>query len=65
MTTSADSVTENVQMSARNIQVQIDSLKKMMKTLEKATKNKQSESYPCLLSECTDKIKRGEREYRK
>ena len=32
----------------------------MMKTLEKATKNKQSESYPCLLSECTDKIKRGE-----
>ena len=60
VTTSADSVTENVQMSARNIQAQIDSLKKMMKTLEKATKNKQSESYPCLLSECTDKIKRGE-----
>ena len=48
----------NVQMSAHNIQAQMDSLKKIMETLEKANENKWNESYPCLLSECTDKIKR-------
>ena len=49
----------SVQRSASSIQVQIDQLKQMMEELDKANQNKESESYPCLLSECTDKTKRG------
>ena len=49
----------NVQRSAINIQAQIDQLKQMMEKLDKANQNKEGESYPCLLSECTDKLKRG------
>ena len=42
-----------------NIQEQIDQLKQMMEEIDKANQNKGSESYPCLLSEGTDKLKRG------
>ena len=52
-------VTTNVQRSVSNIQAQIDQLKQMMEKLEKTNKNKQNESYPCLLSEFTHKSKRG------
>ena len=48
----------NVQRSANNIQEQIDCLKQMMEKLDKANQNKEGESYPCLLSECTVKVKR-------
>ena len=52
-------VTANVQRSASNIQAQIDQLKQMMEELEKANTNEKTKSYPCLLSECTNKSKRG------
>ena len=52
-------MTANVQRSASNIQAQIDQLKQMMEELEKSNTNKKTESYPCLLSECTNKSKRG------
>ena len=48
----------NVQRSANNIQKQIDCLKQMMEKLDKANQNKEGKSYPCLLSECTVKVKR-------
>lgn len=49
----------SVQRSASNIQAQIDQLKQMMEELDKVNQNEKSESYPCLLFECTDKLKRG------
>ena len=49
----------SVQRSASNIQAQIDQLKQMMEELDKANQNEKSKSYSCLLSECTDKLKRG------
>ena len=49
----------SVQRSANNIQAQIDCLKQMMEELDKANQNKQVDSYPCLLSECIVKLKRG------
>ena len=51
-------VATSVQRSASNIQAQIDHLKQMMEKLEKTNTNKKSESYPCLLSECTNKSNR-------
>ena len=52
-------VETSVQRSASNIQAQLDHLKQMMEKLEKTNTNRKSESYPCLLSECTNKSNRG------
>jgi len=54
-----NNVKTKVQRSASDIQAQIDQLKQMMEKLEKTNKNKEKESYPCLLSELTHKSKRG------
>ena len=50
----------NVQRSATNIQAQLAYLKQMMaKVRQHYPELKKGESYYCLLSGCTDKLKRG------